>query len=46
MTTEQILIAIENISKEERDFLIKFGDESVMRKLLTSDEIQNTESFV
>jgi len=40
MTNEEIISVIKNLSGEERDFLINFGDESVLRKLLTSDEIK------
>ena len=39
-TNEEIISAIENLSKEDKDFLIEFGDESVLRKLLTSPEIK------
>lgn len=40
MTNEQIISVIENLSKDERNFLINFGDESVLRKLLSSVEIK------
>jgi hypothetical protein len=40
MKNEQLISTIESLSKEERDFLINFGDESVLRKLMTSDEIK------
>jgi hypothetical protein len=39
-TNDEIISAIENLSKEDKDFLIEFGDESVLRKLLTSTEIK------
>ena len=39
-TNEEIISAIENLSKDDKDFLIEFGDESVLRKLLTSPEIK------
>ena len=40
MTNEEIISVIKNLSQDERDFLINFGDESVLRKLMTSDEIK------
>lgn len=40
MSNDEIISAIENLSKEDKDFLIEFGDESVLRKLLTSPEIK------
>jgi hypothetical protein len=46
MTNEEIISAIENLSKDEKDFLIKFGDESVLRKLMTSDEIKIANKLV
>ena len=39
-TNDEIISAIENLSKEDKDFLIEFGDESVLRKLLTPPEIK------
>ena len=44
--TDEIISAIENLSKEERDFLINFGDESVLRKLLTTTEIKMCNKLV
>ena len=46
MTNEEIKSLIKSLSKEERDFLINFGDESVLRKLLTSDEIKACNKLV
>ena len=46
MTNQDIISAIENLSKEERDFLINFGDESVLRKLLTTTEIKMCNKLV
>jgi len=46
MTNEEIISVIKNLSGEERDFLINFGDESVLRKLLTSDEIKTCNKLV
>jgi len=46
MTNDEIISAIENLSKEERDFLINFGDESVLRKLLTPTEIKTCNKLV
>jgi hypothetical protein len=33
MTNEEIISAIKNLSNEEKEFLINFGSESVLRKL-------------
>jgi len=46
MTNEEIISVINGLSKEERDFLINFGDESVLRKLLTSEEIKSCNKLV
>jgi hypothetical protein len=46
MTNEEIISVIKNLSQDERDFLINFGDESVLRKLLTSDEIKSCNKLV
>jgi hypothetical protein len=46
MTNEEIISVIKNLSGEERDFLINFGDESVLRKLLTSEEIKACNKLV
>ena len=46
MTNQDIISAIEILSKDERDFLINFGDDSVLRKLLTSDEIKIANKLV
>ena len=46
MTNEEIISVIKNLSGEERDFLINFGDDSVLRKLLTSDEIKTCNKLV
>jgi hypothetical protein len=46
MTNEEIISVIKNLSGEERDFLINFGDESVLRKLLTSEEIKSCNKLV
>jgi hypothetical protein len=46
MTNEEIISVIKSLSGEERDFLINFGDESVLRKLLTSDEIKTCNKLV
>jgi hypothetical protein len=40
MKNEELILTIESLSQDERDFLINFGDESVLRKLMTSDEIK------
>lgn len=45
-TNQEIISAIENLSQEERDFLINFGDESVLRKLLTTTEIKTCNRLV
>jgi len=34
MINEEITSVIKGLSKEERDFLINFGDTSVLRKVL------------
>ena len=46
MTNQDIISAIEILSKDERDFLINFGDDSVLRKLMTSDEIKIANKLV
>ena len=46
MTNEGITSIIKGLSKEERDFLINFGDDSVLRKPLTSDEIKACNKLV
>lgn len=46
MTNQDIISAIEILSKDEIDFLINFGDDSVLRKLLTSDEIKIANKLV
>ena len=46
MTNGEIISVIKNLSGEERDFLINFGDESVLRKLLTSEEIKSCNKLV
>ena len=46
MKNEELILTIESISEEERDFLINFGDESVLRKLMTSDEIKISNKLV
>ena len=46
MKNEELILTIESLSQEERDFLINFGDESVLRKLMTSDEIKISNKLV
>lgn len=46
MINEEITSVIKGLSKEERDFLINFGDTSVLRKLLTSEEIKACNKLV
>ena len=46
MKNEEIISVIKTLSVEERDFLINFGDESVLRKLMTSDEIKISNKLV
>ena len=46
MKNEELILTIESLSKEEIDFLINFGDESVLRKLMTSDEIKISNKLV
>jgi hypothetical protein len=46
MTNEEIISVIKTLSGEERSFLINFGDESVLRKLMTSDEIKISNKLV
>ena len=46
MKNEELILTIESLSGEERDFLINFGDESVLRKLMTSDEIKISNKLV
>ena len=46
MKNEQLISTIGSLSVEERDFLINFGDESVLRKLMTSDEIKISNKLV
>ena len=46
MSNEEIISAIEKLSKDEREFLINFGDESVLRKMLSSPEIKMANKLV
>ena len=46
MKNEQLISTIGSLSQEERNFLINFGDESVLRKLMTSDEIKISNKLV
>ncbi len=46
MSNEEIISAIEKLSKDEREFLINFGDESVLRKMLSSPEIKTCNKLV
>lgn len=46
MTNEEIISVIKNLSQDERDFLINFGDESVLRKMLSSVEIKSCNKLV
>ena len=46
MPNEEIISAIEKLSKDEREFLINFGDESVLRKMLSSTEIKMANKLV
>ena len=46
MSNDEIISAIENLSKEDKIFLINFGDESVLRKMLTPTEIKMCNKFV
>ena len=46
MTNEEIISVIKTLSQDERDFLINFGDESVLRKLLSSAEIKSCNKLV
>ena len=46
MKNEQLISTIGSLSQEERSFLINFGDESVLRKLMTSDEIKISNKLV
>ena len=46
MKNEQLISTIGSLSGEERSFLINFGDESVLRKLMTSDEIKISNKLV
>jgi len=46
MKNDQLISTIGSLSGEERDFLINFGDESVLRKLMTSDEIKISNKLV
>ena len=46
MTNEEIIAVIETLSQDERNFLIDFGDESVLRKLLSSLEIKYCNKLV
>ena len=41
-----IISAIKTLSTDEKNFLINFGDESVLRKLLTSTEIKACNKLV
>ena len=46
MTNEEIISVIKTLSQDERDFLINFGDESVLRKMLSSVEIKSCNKLV
>jgi hypothetical protein len=46
MTNEEIISVIKNLYRDERDFLINFGDESVLRKMLSSAEIKSCNKLV
>jgi len=46
MKNEELISTIGSLSGEERDFLINFGGESVLRKLMTSDEIKISNKLV
>jgi len=46
MSNDEIISAIEKLSKDEREFLINFGDESVLRKMLSSVEIKSCNKLV
>ena len=46
MSNDEIISAIEKLSKDEREFLINFGDESVLRKMLSSPEIKMANKLV
>ena len=46
MTNEEIISVIKTLSQDERDFLINFGDESVLRKMLSSTEIKSCNKLV
>jgi hypothetical protein len=46
MSNDEIISAIEKLSKDEREFLINFGDESVLRKMLSSPEIKTCNKLV
>jgi hypothetical protein len=46
MTNEMIIVAINKLSADEKNFLINFGDESVLRKLLSSKEIKTCNKLV
>ena len=46
MTNEEIISVIKTLSQDERDFLINFGEESVLRKMLSSTEIKSCNKLV
>ena len=46
MTNETIISVINTLSPKEREFLINFGDNSVLRKLMTSTEIKQANQLV
>jgi len=46
MKNEQLISTIGSLSQEERSFLINFGDESVLRKMLSSVEIKSCNKLV
>jgi hypothetical protein len=46
MTNETIISVINTLSPKEREFLINFGDDSVLRKLMTSTEIKQANQLV
>jgi hypothetical protein len=46
MTNEIIISVINVLSPKEKEFLINFGDESVLRKLMSSYEIKQSNKLV
>jgi hypothetical protein len=46
MTNEIIISVINVLSPKEKEFLINFGDESVLRKLMSSYEIKQANKLV